>query len=326
MSPPFSDANNDGLIDSSEFLAFLKSDYAIRARILPALVFKATLRALHHHGATPNAIEGCIYNFDREMRAQLLESLAFDDSDMQQQSVQFLLDSAGDALVAIPNVGGDGADRGLTKAAFVEHFLMIAFDSTFNTVSTIASAIVNSLSPTSDPNVSVFYALVNLMVRAASVSVRAAIFHGSFLISMSSFTHTRILDLSPLFVSTRSHSLFLFTQIDKSVGNTAYLDAQLGSADETLGEIFDQFDGDRDGYLDLDELVTLNAHCVRAQQMMAPFLLPAALTKRITAVRAVSARRLAALRELLKEMQGELTEHVRHQWVDCRLVSNSLFV
>jgi hypothetical protein len=50
---------------------------------------------------------------------------------------------------------------------------------------------------------------------------------------------------------------------------------------------------------------------MRAQQMMAPLLLPAALTKRMAAVRAVSAQRLVALRDLLKEMQSELTEHVR---------------
>ncbi len=110
------------------------------------------------------------------------------------------------------------------------------------------------------------------------------------------------------------------------MGNTAYLEAQLASADETLGEIFDQFDGDSDGFLDIDELVTLNAHCVRAQQMMAPFLLPAALTKRMTAVRAVSARRLAALRELLKEMQGELTEHVRQHGLTVALFRIHYFV
>jgi hypothetical protein len=95
------------------------------------------------------------------------------------------------------------------------------------------------------------------------------------------------------------------------VGNADYLSAQLDSADETLGEIFDQFDADADGFLDMDELVALNAHCVRAQQMMAIHLLPAALTKRMTAVRAASSQRLVALRELLKEMQAQLIQHVR---------------
>jgi hypothetical protein len=90
-----------------------------------------------------------------------------------------------------------------------------------------------------------------------------------------------------------------------------YVGAQLAAADETLGEIFDQFDADADGFLDMDELVALNANCVRAQHMMAIHLLPAALTKRMTAVRAVSAQRLVAMRDLLKEMQSELTEHVR---------------
>jgi hypothetical protein len=161
------DANHDGLIDSSEFLAFLKADYAIRARILPALVFKANLRALHHQGAVPSAIEGCIYNFDRELRAQVLESLAFDDPALQQHSVQFLMDGCGDAIVAIPNGGGgDIADRAVTKAAFIDHFLSFLFEYAFDTISSVASSIVNLLSPASDPKVSVFYALVNLMVRS----------------------------------------------------------------------------------------------------------------------------------------------------------------
>jgi hypothetical protein len=177
--PP--DANHDGLIDSTELLDFLKADYAIRARIFPALVFKATLRALHHHGAVPSAIEGCIYNFDRELRAQMVESLAFDDPDMLQQSVQFLMDGFGDDIVAIPNVGGgDGANRAVTTNAFVGHFSTFAFESTFNMVSTISSAIVNSLSPTSDPKVSVFYALVNLMVRSRASVLETDSAHFSF--------------------------------------------------------------------------------------------------------------------------------------------------
>lgn len=176
--PP--DANHDGLIDSTELLAYIESDYAIRARIFPALVFKATLRALHHHGAVPSAIEGCIYNFDRELRAQMVESLAFDDPDLQQQSVQFLMDGLGDAIVAIPNAGGDGTDRAVAKDDFVDHFLTVAFESTFNTVSSISSAIVNSLSPTSDPKVGVFFALVNLMVRARASVQESGSVHFSY--------------------------------------------------------------------------------------------------------------------------------------------------
>jgi hypothetical protein len=34
----------------------------------------------------------------------------------------------------------------------------------------------------------------------------------------------------------------------------AYVGAQLAAADETLGEIFDQFDADGDGFLDMDEV------------------------------------------------------------------------